>query len=130
MSEKWILNLSEFERELTQREPWSIMAEDIADNFKKWELIWELFLDSIMDLIKLWKDMDVIKLVTWYYKHYWEWKSWKVMFKKLVDLWYLDISRWKDHKNFIEPALIEAAMYYLDEYPDKSDIVKEIFHIK
>ena len=125
-----ITSLSEREDKLSQMESWALMADDIEDTFKKWELIWKKFLDSVSDLIKILKDENVMKLVKWYYKNYWGWLSWKETFKKLVDLWYLDISKWKDYSYFIEPQLIESAMFYMNEYPDKAVVIKEIFHIE
>lgn len=130
MEGKGITSISEWEDKLIKMEPWALMAEDISDTFRRWELVWDKFINSISDLIKLWKDDDVMKLVKRYYEHHWHWKYWNEIFKKLVDLWYLDISKWKDHKYFAEPQLLEAAVNYLDEHPDKADKIKEIFGIK
>ncbi len=67
----WKLNLLEWEDKITQKEPWAVMAEDIAETFKKWELINKKFLDSVEDLIKLWKDDDALYFVEWFFGHYW-----------------------------------------------------------
>lgn len=117
-------------------QPWAMMAEDITETFKKWELINKKFLDSVQDLIKLWKEDDVLHLVEWFFGHYWWGKRTSVeLLWKLIDLWYLDMANKVDKNYFKDPQLLESVMFYLDEkgkIMDKELVkqIKKIFNLQ